>query len=432
MTTMASSVARNNLIAGIFLITSIVAAVAVSAVISGVGDSLRPTRQYTVRFSITDGAPGLASGSPVALGGQTVGRVTGVRVKFDGDGAPAVANGPFIEARIRVRSDLEVADDAAVYLVRPLLGSESWLNIAHLGEGTGSEPGRGVLRGQIAPPEFLAQAGYGPAQAEQVRRAIAQMTAVVERLDRVTADLEPRIGPVVDSLASAANDIREVTEMARVRAPQIADRTDQILTAASEAAEKFSALLGDVQGGVEEARSVIERVRLAVDDSRPAVDRILANVESATAKVDQESMSKLNSALDEGRAAAAGLASSLEEVSALLREHGPSIGKAMANARLASDQLKLATVEIRQSPWRLLYRPTTKELEAELVYGAAQSYAAAVSDLRAATEAVERLGQSSPRDPQAIADLSESVRSAMARYETAESEFLRLLGAMGR
>ncbi len=427
---MASSVTRNNLIAGVFLIVSIVAAIAVSAVISGVGDTLRPTKRYTVRFSIQDGAPGLASGSPVALGGQTVGRVTGVRVRMEGDGAPAVEQGPFIEAGIRVRSDLELPDDAAVYLVRPLLGSESWLNIANLGEAQPSDTG--VLRGQIAPPEFLAQAGYGPAQAEQVRRAIAQMTAVVERMDRITADLEPKVGPVVDSLASAANDIREVTEMARVRAPQLVDRTDQILTSASEATEKFNALLGQVQGGVEEARSVIERVRLVVDDSRPVVDRILANVESATAKVDQESITKLNEALDEGRSAASGLAESLEELNALLREHGPSLGKTMANARLASDQLKLATVEIRQSPWRLLYRPTTKELEAELVYGAAQSYAAAVSDLRAATEAVERLGQAETSDPQALADIGETVRGAMARFESAESEFLRLLGAMGR
>lgn len=435
---MATTVTRNNIIAGVFLIVAIVAAVAVSAVISGVGDTLRPTRQYVVRFSIEDGAAGLSAGSPVAIGGQAVGRVTSVRVRLEGDGSPAVTRGPFIEVLMRVRSDLMLHDDATVFLVKPLLGSESWLNIADAGnpqlddDEKPSRRGSMALRGQIAPPEFLAQAGYGPTQADQIRRAIAQMTTMVERMDRMTAEIEPKIGPVVDSLAAATADIREVAELARTRAPGLVDKADEILATTSDVAAKLSALLGDVQGGVEEARSVVERVRFAVDDARPVVDRILANVESATAKVDQESIARLNEALEEGKAAASGLADTLADVAALVQEHGPSLGKTMANARLASDQLKLATVEIRQSPWRLLYRPTTKELEAELVYGAAQSYAAAVSDLRASIEAVERLNGAGRRDPGVVMAATESLHGALVRYEAMEREFLRLLGAMGR
>lgn len=423
---MATAAMRNNLIAGFFLILSIVAAVAVSAVISGVGDRLRPTREYIVRFSILDGAPGLSSGSPVALGGQAVGRVASVHVRLES------AEAQHIDAKIRVRSDLALSPNAGIYLVKPLLGSESWLNIADTGGPAETARGPVVLVGRIAPPEFLTQAGYGPVQMEQIRKAIAQMTDLVDRLDRLTIEIEPKVGDVATDMAAASKDIREVATLLRERAPIIADQTEQVLASASEISTQLSGLLGDVQGGVEEARAMIERARLAVDDARPVVDRILANVESAASKVDQESITKLNEALDQGKTAATSLASSLEEVTTLLQEHGPSLGKTMANARLASDQLRLAAVEIRQSPWRLLYRPSTKELEAELIYSAAQSYAQAVSDLRAATEAMDRLSASPSRGGAASEAVAHRVREALVRYEAAESEFLRLLGGSRR
>ena len=45
--------------------------------------------------------------------------------------------------------------------------------------------------------------------------------------------------------------------------------------------------------------------------------------------------------------------------------------------------------EIRAQPWRLLKQPDKDDLMREPIYAAARSYADAVSDLRAASEALE-------------------------------------------
>ena len=46
---------------------------------------------------------------------------------------------------------------------------------------------------------------------------------------------------------------------------------------------------------------------------------------------------------------------------------------------------------MRRNPWKLLYRPAADELENELLYEAARSFALAATDLRATSESVERI-----------------------------------------
>ena len=47
-----------------------------------------------------------------------------------------------------------------------------------------------------------------------------------------------------------------------------------------------------------------------------------------------------------------------------------------------------AMIEIRRSPWKVLYRPTEKELENELLYEATRSFAVAAADMKAASVSV--------------------------------------------
>ena len=69
-------VSKNNVVAGAFLVVSLILAIATSAWISDAQERLIPTHEYVVRFSLADGAAGLKPGSKVNLGGLTVGRVS--------------------------------------------------------------------------------------------------------------------------------------------------------------------------------------------------------------------------------------------------------------------------------------------------------------------------------------------------------------------
>jgi ABC-type transporter Mla subunit MlaD len=81
------TVSRNNLIAGSFVLAGIVLAVVMSIVISGAQERLIPTRRYIIRFPLATGTNGLKQGSSILLGGQPVGRVTGVQFRRPGGAA---------------------------------------------------------------------------------------------------------------------------------------------------------------------------------------------------------------------------------------------------------------------------------------------------------------------------------------------------------
>ena len=169
----------------------------------------------------------------------------------------------------------------------------------------------------------------------------------------------------------------------------------------------------DVRAAVENARSITERG-----------DDFLARVEGELADEAAALLADGRAALDAGRDA-------LERADELLAEQTPNLTRSLANFRLASDQLRETLLEVRRSPWRLLYRPDTRELEYELLYDAARSYAGAVSDLRAAGESLRALSAGG-EDADAARDgtveaLTRRLEGAFERYEEAEALFLEAL-----
>src|SRR5205823_793301 len=134
-------------------------------------------RKFFVRFTMEDGATGLKDGSPVQLGGQQIGRV--VRVDFSKN-----ANGEAtaLDVLVEVRGDLTLYENAGVYLQLPLLGTLSSINISSVGSPMAVHAGASpaieeneVVSGHVAPPGFLAQAGFGSEQAAQLRAALSSM-----------------------------------------------------------------------------------------------------------------------------------------------------------------------------------------------------------------------------------------------------------------
>lgn len=414
---MARSFQRNNLLAGLFVILGLILAVVVAVLVSGAQKYLVPTHPYAIRFSLADGAAGLKVGSIVNVGGQPVGRVTALDFQRPAPEAMPSA----ILVRIVINRSVPIAADALAYLEKPLLGSMSAINIINgpTGPSTALLAPGSTMQGMIAPPAFLAQAGFGPEQARQVQTLFARAADVVERVDRMSTRIETELEPVLASVRSATDDVADVTRRVRERTPEWTSRVDSVLAQADQLAQ--------------DARQSIADLRAAVDANRPALDRAMENIETITRRVRDESVGKLNDALDSGAQGVAEFRSALGDISALIREQEPNVRRALANFRLASDQIKLTSLEVRRSPWRLLYQPRTRELESELFYDAARAYAEAVSDLRATSEALESsLGAAGPGSPAArmgldrvpIEQLKQRLAAAFERYEQAEKVLL--------
>ena len=402
---MPASDGRNAVQAGAFVILTIAVTVAVVLVLSGVPEKLRPTHEYVVTFDLREGAAGLELDSPVRIGGRNVGRVTGVT--FDRNGG--VVQGVFVT--IAIDDDITLYEGASAFLERPLLGSGATLNFESLGDlGAPALAEGALIPGEPQVPQFMAQAGYGATQREQLQSILARADELTVKVDQ------------------AVEDVREVIASARERSDNWFDRVDALFGSASQATE-------EIRAGAEDGRALVLSLQEGVDANRPRVDEMARNLEAASSsareavdRFNKQTLALAEDLLIQGRSAAEEARATIARVDREVAERAPEIRRAIANARLASDQLRLTAGEVRRTPWRLLYRPSERELEFELLYDSARTYASAVSDLRAASESLEELRETGAADPDRAARLATHIEGAFQRYEAAERRFLDLLG----
>jgi ABC-type transporter Mla subunit MlaD len=420
---------RANLLAGGFLLGGVMLAVAMSFMLADI--SLTRTAEYVIRFSLKDGATGLSPDAAVRVGGQQVGKVKAVRVEKDDQGRYVV------NATVSIRADIELYEDAWAYLEVPLLGTASTINIPYLGDGTEVEAMQNgspalaageILGGSIAPPAFLANAGFGPEQREQLQRMFNETERSLREFADTIETLRPKIEPAADDVMASIASARRSIES--VEGDLTAWRTNisNTLANAETASADFPPMIDDAKLVLADAKEMIRSGRAVLDDNRPRIDNILADTEATIAGVKNDwvpSGTNLLTRATEGLDAYADLGKRADD---LFIEQQPSLEKTLANLRTMSDQLKFLAIEARSQPWRLLHRPDTKELENQLLYDSARSYAVAVGDLRAASEAMEavitRAGLTGEVDPAQLQAMRAELQEAFEHYASAESDLL--------
>ncbi|MFA6043565.1 MAG: hypothetical protein WC718_01150 [Phycisphaerales bacterium] len=422
---------RNNILAGIFVLAGLALAVWASFVLADRAP-LGGLRRFSVRFTIAGGAPGIKGGSPVTLAGQQIGRV--VDVTFEG--SPGDAAKPMSPRSVLVRVEVErrfaFYENARINIEKPLLGNLSTINISEVGDPATVANAQGgnpelqdneVISGSVAPPGFLADAGLGPEQIEDIRAAIHSAKEATQRVN----DLIGRAGPGVEKgIADAQAVIADVRENIK----HWSERLDTISANAQAASERLTPMLDHADKVVANADGLVDDARAVIKDNRPGVDAAVKNIESASAKLDRETISLLNDSLKDARAALTSFDTAVTRVSALLTEQKPNIARTLANLRLTSDQLKLTAIEVRSQPWRLLHEPTTKELSSQVLYDATREYAEAASDLRAASDALAAAAapeNAKQAGAEGLGDLSAKVTEALDRYRKSEKLLLEKL-----
>src|SRR3954467_1193121 len=103
---MATRGARNNILAGAFVLSALLVGVWVSFKLSG-RPSMGGLRRFVVRFSLEDGATGLKDGSPVLLAGQQIGQVKKVDFARTAEGLPSG-----VDVRVEIRADMTIYENA--------------------------------------------------------------------------------------------------------------------------------------------------------------------------------------------------------------------------------------------------------------------------------------------------------------------------------
>lgn len=416
--------ARNNVLAGLLVLTAVVATVVVVVLLGGAMEHFGK-RRYRVEFSLADGVAGLERGSKVRVGGLNVGAVDSVEHQYSpaGDIERAIVT-IGIDRAIRLRRD------AVAYLQLPLLGSSGILNFPSLGSGEPLPEGE-LIQGRMAAPSLLASAGYGEEQSQQLKNIMAKASSLADRWDKMSAELETSVIPDVKTVVSdvRANWTKENGWSSRV---------DSITKNVDAMAAKGPKIADDLQARLDQVKELLASAQGYLDENRENVKQTLANARSVSEKADRF-MDRLNGELadaakgflDQGREAFARGEEALAKLEAFISEEKPGLRATLANLRLASDQLRDTLLEVRRSPWRLLYRPDKRELEYELLYDSARAYAGAVTELRAATDALNAVtGLPEPERAgrrESVDRLVGEMEAALQRVGDAEAAFIKEL-----
>lgn len=406
---------RNNLRAGIFVSVALITALIVVVVLSGVWTTLtRTTEDYTVRFEVSSGVANLKRGAEVRVGGLALGRVESVE--------PSVAPGQAFEdilVRFNLHDAIELFGDAKILVSSPLLGSDAWLDIPHVGHPATPMPDDGVIPGATSAGMLTTM--LGPANADRA-------DAIIENAERFSAylgELPETVDPIVQDVGAVVHDLREE------RWPHWAGSVDEIMTWATS----FTA---SIDGGIADARAFIGDGRDILAENRDALRTSMSNVETTSEdvkviaeRVRTETLDKANALLDNGRLAIDDARAALDRIRTDYDGWSERLGDTFANASLASQQLKLATIEVRRSPWKLLYRPSPTELEHELLYDAARSFALASADLKAASASVKAIldehGDVLGQDDALLERVQRNLTGPLENYERAQQRLLDVL-----
>lgn len=440
-----SIVNRNNVLAGCFVIASLVLAVAIAVVLGDVLGNVGRKNEFVVRFPTEIGVTGLQAGAPVTFAGLPVGRVTAI--------APYHAQGPdtpadAMDVTILVDAGINLYEDAFADLAPPILGGVSRINFASAGTGPIGpdakapelarnnangvlEPGE-IVRGRFA-PSILAQLGFTAEDAERIRNAIADVEAITQsardttdRVNRMAATLEPAFEQTIEDARAAVGNTRAFTD--RFGEDAWAGRVERILADAEETVARGPGVIADVRGAVASARNIMET-------HSQSVGRLLGNAESISERVRFDTLDQAESLLREGTLAAASFRSVGDQADSMIASLRPDIRAAAANARGITQQTRLFVEELRAQPWRVLKQPSRADLLREPLYAATRAYADAVSDLRAASEALDaaiqnRSADTAPSDAALeVARIAATVQAAYDRYAQTERELLSTLRA---
>lgn len=418
--------ARQNTIAGLFVLAGILLAAATLVVIERI--SLAEKATYTVRFGVDEGVTGLAPGSPVLVGGLSRGTVTRVEPKLATDGRLER-----IDVEISLEADIAIFSDARVVRMMPLLGSQSSLNFTSLG-GSGAEAHRIASGGTIdaKPSPGMLEMLVGRENAEEMGSVITNLSSLSELLgEQLPRDYDEFVQPALRDLGGVAHDLSQ-------RWPQWSGRVDTTLANAEKASQSLVDGLSEARELVAAARRPVDDLASMIEQNTPRVDSILANAlsvsEDAVAVLGDlrsRSMPMLDDILGKADDTLVRIARTVERVEPEVYRQLPQIREILTNIRVASAELKLATIEVRRNPWRLLLSPSSSQVAHENLMDAARAFSIAAGDLKTAGQSFEEILANDPSafgsDPQLAESIRRNLLEELGRFQKARDSLFRTI-----
>ncbi len=370
---------QNNVRAGVFVTVTLILGLVVFSILTNTWNRLfSVTTNYHVVFHVEEGVGTLSSGSKVKLGGVLVGAVTSVLPRVE-TGKPT----SLIDVVFTFDKQYALYENATVYARAGLLGSTGWLAVSDVGSGALANSNTEL----VGTTETMVSQLLGSDAEINITKSLDSLRRLSEALAGDGGGLNLLLGSedatalkeAIDSASSSLQALDGIMKSTSTVWPEWESSVSTILADSKKIPNNINGTLSSIQDAIEDVQV-----------------NVLPNVEN--------SMQSMENAL-----------ASLEEMTKMYQEHSPEWVAKITNITRNVDQIsvraKAAIDDISASPWRLLYRPTDREIAYEQLNAASWQLLTALSDLRFSAEALEQVTNSAdaPTDTSAIVtSLSES------------------------
>jgi ABC-type transporter Mla subunit MlaD len=381
---------RNAVKAGFFMLFSIAAAIAI--IIGIVGFSkFKPQQTRLVAFTLSDNIGGLRQGDDVRLGGFKVGSVSDIRYLKKDDLGPNLPPADGIVVWMTFPAEYVLATDAKVGVEASLTGA-TWINISDLGHLLAMDP-NGMLVGR---PDALT----------------AFKTELGEIGPKLNGDLDD-VHNTLDTYKSvgtkAGADVHDLSIDLHARLKQVSDSAQAALDSIHE---WLGPSTTDFHQSVANLRHITDNLNDKVPGITASTQKLLDQLNASVAKA--------QGAIDDVKTTAANAKDLTAQARSIIIRNSGAIDEIVAGLKRASDNIDNATVEIRASPWRLLYKPTPDEMANLNLYDAARQFAQGANNVNDAAVALRDALKDGQADPAKVQKLYDNLIDQFNQFHIAE------------
>ena len=367
---------RNELRAGIFILTTVVLAIFIVIWIKG-GD-VGPVQVRRVAFALTDDIGGLQVGDDVRLGGFKVGAVQEIRLHDINSTSPQIV------MSFTIPGNLVLHRDAIISIQSGLTGTVN-LNIQSLGKGDVLADHALDIVGTPDPKTRLF-ASLAEQTVPRLNDAMDSAKTLIAHVDGQIQPLVTRYNAVADHAASALGQVNDV--------------------------------LGDSKSDIRGTIKNLNEVTGSVKDKLPSlVDQISGVVK----KVDT-SLTTAQAALVDIKDVAANAKDSMATLRGVIVGNRGKLDAIIAGLKTTSDNLKEASIEVRRSPWRLMYKPTPEEAGNINIYDSAREFAQGANCLSDAATALRDAVHDPKADPADIQRRITELNDTFSKFQVVETK----------
>jgi phospholipid/cholesterol/gamma-HCH transport system substrate-binding protein len=385
---------RNAVRAGIFMLVSLALIVYVIIAISGAARFTQSFKTYPVAFSLQDDLGGLRPGDDVRIGGYRVGNIRDIQVQ------PAKSA---LIVIIDIPAKYALAKNAHVQLQQGLTGASA-INIDDLGSGPLPGP-NDVLIGTPSTTSSLTRV-LGAIEPD-LRQTLANLKVGSAKLN---VDLD-KLAKTSDSLTAAGAAATETVRDVHARVPEILDHYKSVTEAAVDMLHAWRDFLGPSSLDFHQTVANLNHI---TTDLRQRIPPILDHVQAVVARAAD--------AVRDIQTTARNLSATTSSLRSLLVDNRSKLDGLIESLKQTSDNLKYASVEIRHSPWRLLYKPKPDEVANLNIYDSVRQFAQGADSLDDAASALRDALKDPNTNPEQLHLLMQHLDDSFTKFQTIQQK----------